>query len=473
LRRRANPRDRGDDTACGAAGPADSSGPSNCAAPSPKVFCIGGASRCTAGAAQTVSVYGYFSGTTAGSYLGTTVPASTWVIVSTGYAWNAATSRVIAQTARAQVTVKALGPGAVAAVWNHVFITAPLTPNVCALSLAGNSAAITVPLYVIGNMCLGSNGTGTVMKETTQPIDLQVGGKLVLLGGSSIGADALHPITSGVVMSGCTSVSVSSPTGPCSSNFWVKTPETFIQNDAPAFDQTQMANAYASFDPGPKHACAAGNNPSPPLAASVFDNDTALNLSNEPNATAASFELTPNFSYSCISQSGASTGQLSWDNSTKRLTINGSIFFDGNLTISQSGTYTGTAAIDAAGTITFNGNNNALCAESPCNTSSGAWQGNSGKNSMLTLVALAANTRAIVFQNNAQTFQGSLWTQPNSMVSLVKNSDIIEGPISVGSIDSEFNNATFIPMPVIKNMPVGAPLPPNAGASLGSVSYVG
>lgn len=457
----------------GAAGPADTSGPSNCTAPSPKVFCVGGSSNCTVGAAQTVSVFGYYGGTAGSTFQGTTVPPSTWLIVATGYAWNSATERVITQTSRAQVAVKPLGSGAIAALWNHVFITAPLVPNACALSLAGNSVVLTVPLYVIGNMCLGSNGSGTVMKETTQPVDLQVGGKLILIGNSTIGADAQHPITSGVVVGGCSFVSVSSPTTSCGPNYFVKNPETFILNDAPAFSQTQMANAYATFDPGPKHPCAAGNNPNAPLAASVFDNDTALGLSTEPNATAASFELTPNFSYSCISQSGASVGQLSWDNSTKRLTINGSIFFDGNLTISQSGTYTGTAAIDAAGTITFDGNNHALCATSPCNTSSNAWQGNSGNNSMLTLVALAPSTRSIVFEDNAQTFQGSLWTQPSSTVSFVKNTDVIEGPISVGSIDSSFNNATFIPLPVIKNMPVGAPVPPNSSASLGGVSYVG
>jgi hypothetical protein len=42
-----------------------------------------------------------------------------------------------------------------------------------------------------------------------------IGGKLVLVGGSKIGADSLHPITSGVVVGGCTTVSVSSATTPC------------------------------------------------------------------------------------------------------------------------------------------------------------------------------------------------------------------------------------------------------------------
>src|SRR6266852_5085472 len=135
----------------GATGPTDANGPSNCAAPTSKVFCVDGTSTCTAGQPHTASVIGYFSGLSGGSFLGTSVPPSTWLIVATGYAWNSATASVISQTARAQVTVKPLGAGAVAAVWNHVFITAPLLPNTCALNLSGNSVILTVPLYVIGN----------------------------------------------------------------------------------------------------------------------------------------------------------------------------------------------------------------------------------------------------------------------------------------------------------------------------------
>jgi hypothetical protein len=32
--------------------------------------------------------------------------------------------------------------------------------------------------------------------------------------------------------------------------------------------------------------------------------------------------------------------------------------------------------------------------------------------------------------------------------------------MSIGTFDAAFNNATLIPLPVIKNMPVGAPAPP-------------
>src|SRR6185312_488439 len=118
-----------------------------------------------------------------------------------------------------------------------------------------------------------------------------------------------------------------------------------------------------------------------------FDNDTTQ------NGTNASFELLPNSSYTCISQNGSSVGQLTWNNTTKQLTINGNVFLDGNLTIGQSGKYTGTGVIEAAGTITFNGNSTQFCATTACDFNN--WQGSSGNNSMLTLVALKASTTAI------------------------------------------------------------------------------
>ena len=52
---------------------------------------------------------------------------------------------------------------------------------------------------------------------------------------------------------------------------------------------------------------------------------------------------------------------------------------------------------------------------------------------MLTLVALTSNTTSVTFMNNSQTFQGSLWCQPSSSMTFVKNGVTVEGPISIGS----------------------------------------
>ena len=457
----------------GATSAADTNGPSNCTTSTPFVFCYTGVTSCTNGTVGSASVYGFFSGTATATYNGVSVPASTWLLIAKGYAPSNETASPDTSTKMALVKLSALSAGAVAAVWNHVFITAPLVPNQCSLSFNGNSVQITVPLYVIGNMCLGTGGSGSTVYETTQPVDIEVGGKLVLGGGSKVGTDSAHPITSGVVVGGCTTVSVSSTTSPCTSGFsyWVGKTDTWVSNSAPGLSASDIASDYTSFDPGPKHTCTLGTTPSP-LASTVFDNDTTQ------NASAGTFELTPNSSYACISTSGASKGYLIWNNGfstitvsgvsvpSKTLAINGSIFFDGNVSISQSATYTGTAAIEVAGTVTFNGNGTTVCATSPCNTASTAWQGSSGNNSMMTLVALASSGNSITFTNNSQTFQGSLWTQPTAGMTFVKNGVTVEGPMSIGSFDSSFNNATLIPLPIIKNMPVGAPIPPNTSASI-------
>jgi Tfp pilus assembly protein PilX len=441
----------------GATGAADTNGPSNCGTPTAKVVCVT-TSGCASGDAGSASVYGYYSGTNPGSYNSVIVPAATWLLMSSGYARNSQGATVI-KTTTATVGISPLNNGAVAALWNHMFITSPLTPNVCSVDFGGNNMTITDPIYAIGNVCL--SGQNTTVQEVAggQPIDLMIGGKLVLSGsGTSAGTNAKH-LTSGVVVGGCTTVSVASATSACApaTHYYVDGADTFVPAEAPEMLSADITNDYNNSDPGPKHACAAGG-----LPASTFDNDATQ------NGTNASFELLPGSSYTCVSQSGAGTGQMSWNNVTKTLTVNGNVFLDGNLTISQSGTYTGTGVIEANGTITFNGNTTALCATSPCNFNN--WQGNSGNNSMLTLVALKSSATSITFSNNSETFQGSLWCQPSSTMSFVKNGVTVEGPIAIGKFDATFNNATFKPLPVIKNMPVGAPIPPNSGATVGTMT---
>jgi Tfp pilus assembly protein PilX len=478
----------------GVGGASDTNGPSDCSSVTTsnmKLVCIA-APTCAAGLAGTAGVYGYFSGTNAtASFTGpgvvnVAVPASTWLIVSTGYARNS-TGAIVKKSTTATVKISALDSGAVASVWNHMFITSPLVANQCSVDFGGNNMSIVDPLYVIGNLCL--SGSGTAIYETTggQPVDLQVGGKLYI-GTNKVGVDSTHPITSGVVVGGCTTVSVSSATSPCgngSFSYWVNSVDSFVATEAPELQPGDAASDYANFDPGPKHTCLAGvTSPGTPLADAAFDSAPTVAAS-EPNRSGSTtngtaFELAPNFSYSCISKNGSSVGELTWNNSTstvngvpgKTLKINGSIFFDSDLTISQTASYTGTAIIEVAGTITFNGNGTALCATKPCDvTTANVWQGSSTNKSMLTLASILSNaTPAVQFTNNAQTFQGSIWCQPSASMNFVKNGVTIQGPISIGKFDASFNNAIFKPLPVIKNMPVGAPVPPNTSASIGPLT---
>ncbi len=431
--------------------------------------CIAAVSpACAAGDDGSATVYGFFSGTnpanyptgcTTGAAGCTTVPASTWYVVATGYARNPS-GAIDSKTTTGLVTISAALSGVVAAVWNHVFITSPLVAGQCALDFSGNNITANVPIYVVGNFCLG----GSTIDQSTIPLDVMVGGYLYLNGGH-VGTTTT-PIYSGVVQGGCSSAKTGTSPTPCTNGSWnwhVGANDTFISRDAPEVSATDITNDYANFDPGPKHPCASGNNPYAPLASTVFESAGSTVSDN----SAGTFNLTPvGSSYTCNSTSGATKGQLQWNSGTNTLTINGNIFIDGNLTISQALTYTGVGAIEVAGTITFSANNVKVCANATCDFTQ--WQGNSGNTSMLTLASLIANASpAVNFAQNHQVFQGSLWTQPSSSISFAFNGDDLQGPISVGKLDTSLNNATFEPLPVIQNMPTGAPLPPNTGVSIG------
>ncbi|HET8893678.1 MAG TPA: hypothetical protein VFM96_06245 [Gaiellaceae bacterium] len=429
---------------------------------SPLVFCVTTTS-CSSGSVGSTTVAGCYGGTAGATCTGISPssPSSTWVIVATGYA-RKPDGTTISRSMTAEVVISPLSAGAIAAVWNHVFITAPPTnPQTCQLDFGGNSTTINVPLYVIGNLCLPGN---TSIEETPggQAVDLQVGGLLYMHSGNSthVGASATSPITSGVVVGGCTNVSVTSATSPCDGtnpafNYWVKTKDAFVPNDAPAKTDAGIQTDYNTFSPGPKNPCTSSTGTPP-----TFDNDGVYNDSN------GTVNLTPTASYTCTTSSGT----LSWNNSTGVLTVAGSIFFDGNVTVSQTAVYSGTAVLEMAGTFAMSANNISLCAVAGCTFTS--WQGSSGNNSMLTVAPVIKNAVAFTMSGNSETFQGSMWTQPSSSVAFTSNSTTIQGPISVGSISSSLNNTVIQPLPVIKNMPVGAPIPPNTSVSIGSLSYI-
>jgi Tfp pilus assembly protein PilX len=466
---------------------AGASGASNCASYTAVTFCIQAAS-CVSGASGTASVYGYFSGTNAGTFNGTAVAASTWLLLSTGYAADPGGAGMARRALKGLVTVHAITGGSIAAVWNHLFLTAPLVANTCQTSINGSSLILNAPIYAIGNLCISASGAA--IKESGSPVDLQVGGKLVLSGSNtSVGADATHPITSGVVVGGCNTTSVSSATTACNSGsykYWVASTDTFSNVLAPVETTADQQSDYNGFDPGPMHTCLTGTTPAP-LNNNQFDFTSGAGEPNDSGSgsSGGTMDLTPSASYACISKNGTGTGYLIWNNNTsgaitvsgitvqpKTLAINGSIFFDSNVTASQSFTYAGTAAIEFSGTFNMSNSTTTICAASPCNYAVNAWQGTSGNLSMLTLVSLISGSSS-AFSFNATTIgvQCSLWTQPTSTASFSGTNVTLEGPLALGSFSVGASSFTLEPLPVIKNMPTGAPLPPNMAVSISAPSY--
>jgi Tfp pilus assembly protein PilX len=489
----------------GCATSASQSDTSDCSSPTP--LCVAFAGTCPSGTytptAGTASYYGFFAGNSpadGATFQGVAEDDDMWIIVATGYVANGR-GGVTAKALKATVLVNGGGAGAIASVWNHVFITSPLAATpACNQSISGNGTLWTAPLYVIGNLCL--NGNNDAIQETGgQKIDLQVGGRLVLQGSGSSAStvgdwttNPVSPITSGVVVGNCSS-SLTGTTSDCATNYKYKVASvgTFVPQNDPQLKDSQVYYDYTHFDPSPTYPCQSGTTPTAITTAQLDVNRTSGELAGTEfpgnsgsGVSGGVFDLTPSSSYACISQKGTSTGYLIWNNDpatsltvggitvpAKTLAINGSIYIDAPLTISQSLTYKGTAIIMVSGQITITGNNQTICAQNTsCNFDN--WQGSTGNNDMLTLATVLKNSSAAFnFVGQGETFMGSMWTQTSSQINFAGNTYVIMGPLSTGSMAINKNGFTFRPLPVITNMPLGAPVPPNVSVTINPMKVIG
>jgi Tfp pilus assembly protein PilX len=151
------------------------------------------------------------------------------------------------------------------------------------------------------------------------------------------------------------------------------------------------------------------------------------------------------------------SGELSWNATTKTLTVKGTILIDGSAKISNSAlnTYNGQATLYLSGTFYANGS---LCAKfsgSACDFAS--WNPNT---ELLTIVANGNGGQvnpgnSIQFANNF-SFEGALYAT-NAIE--FGNNVSIGGPI-VGSQILLSNNLTTNNFPVVTTVPVGMPSNP-------------
>jgi len=149
------------------------------------------------------------------------------------------------------------------------------------------------------------------------------------------------------------------------------------------------------------------------------------------------------------------TGELSWNNTTKTLTVSGTIYIDGSATIANGATnqYNGQATLYLSGTFYMDGK---LCAGiSGSNCDFNAWNPNTEMLSIVTNGSGGQNQagNGIEFANNA-SFEGALYS--NNIVSFGNNS-FSDGPI-VGASIVLANNVWTQPFAnVVTSVPVGMP----------------
>ena len=150
------------------------------------------------------------------------------------------------------------------------------------------------------------------------------------------------------------------------------------------------------------------------------------------------------------------SGHIIWNTATKTLTVKGTMFIDGTVSITNGmvNRYDGQGTIYLSGVFYIN-NNSKLCggvSGSECNFE--AWNPN---NEMLTVAAnssggLAGLGNGILVDNNAQ-FQGSLFATYN--VEFVNNARS-DGPI-IGNTVKLANNVQNDQFPTITTVPAGMP----------------
>jgi Tfp pilus assembly protein PilX len=426
---------------------------------SPMVFSLDGG---------TATVWGWLNTSTAN-----------WTITSTGQVTRNAFANVPAtKTLTVVVHIRARASQQnVTPAWNYVFVK-DTTSNICNITL-DQTTALTSSLYTEGNLCF-KNSASISETNPADPVLLEVRGKLVWLSGASRGvgqSSPLQQVTSAKIGGGCTSGAVTNTAHVCappaggSDYFYVKSGGYSQVADAiaaPALTTTDWDNYYQTSTISRLSPCAAGG-----LAATSFDGDTTRN-----NNLATAFNLTPGTNYTCQTKNanGYVIGELDWDASSHILSIRGTVFIDGNVTINglvkyrgvnKYGTHPsgsdgsdglgGMMVMYVSGTVSLS-NSGVFCGWNT-NADSAAYNGSScdftawtPATSMLMFVAKGGVTL-----NQSSFFQGAIFSEGN--VTLGQSAQT-EGPIITNTLTLG-QSVQMKPLPGLADLPLGAPGNPN------------
>jgi Tfp pilus assembly protein PilX len=322
--------------------------------------------------------------------------------------------------------------------WNYMYSD---SPTGC-MSIT-SSVQIRQKVYVKNDLCMDSSA-----QITSQAGEVSVGGEITTNSSALIGASG-NPITTlnlGSTSNGCKygiytggGVGYVYPcTGAAHRVYAAAQNHTVPPVSKPTIDLTYW---YTNAQPGPRHACTSSTGTPP-----TFDNNTTMD-----NA-ASNVNLLTGSSYSC---SVAGGGSISWvPGSPGTLTVNGAIYFDGDIVINGSAK----ARVVGRGTIYTSGrvlldSSTQICSvftSGNCDTTSGTWDPDV---SMLTLVAgsgtpgLPSDTYGIEL-NSSVRWQGGLYAVGDY---LQTSSVIAQGPViarqiyynsSTGSVSAPFDSMT-------------------------------
>lgn len=367
--------------------------------------------------------------------LDTAADPDRWTVTSVSTVAHPSGGTALTHTVTAQFEVAIPITGNEA--WNYVFSDAP------GCTYYQNNVVIGAPLYTKGDLCL-KNGAVAVGPQVDAygAIQLENTGRV----GTSP-SDSSDPAVRSRL--GCRNTSSPSDNNlACSDATYAVYRSSFSNSPPdltkPPFDATKRNTAK----PGPLQGCTTSSGSVP-----SFTDTGVINLMPLWNYTCQVWSSPPS--------SGTLLGELSWNNTTKILTITGTIWFDGELILDNDnkGTYTGKATIYVAKKAYIR-NNTELCAVSGCATS--GWD----PNSKLLVLATADPSVPAFEMTNFAKFQGGIYVVGGFKL---QNNAEMHGPV-IGSVVDVLNNGLASDWPDLTSLLDGMPHNPSAGP--GTVTYV-
>jgi hypothetical protein len=402
----------------------------------------------------------------------------TWAITSTGYVVNTDVNGggvYSTRTLTVNVTVHpTLTQPLNTPVWNYIYATKPAsTPPACDESLQ-NSVVIDSPFYVEGNLCLFN--TSSIVSGP-----LVVKGRLTMENPSqNFAGTSGTPLGDAHIVNGCTATATHVP---CNWN-GTSTVQGLDKLYATVLDSTPPSNLtppvpaynnwYLNSSPGPYFPCLTISNVAP-LSPLTFD----TNQSTDPSATdatkllsqdnnLATQDLTPGYDYRCQTNSG----ELSWNNTTKMLTIKGTIYIDGSVYIQNGAVnqYTGQGVIYLGGTLFMKGASlcgavyNGACDPRPYQSS--PLQGWDPNLALVCFVAKGIGTGGLITSGSSAQFtsanlQGAVFATGTIDIGTKSN---VDGPMVGYQVNLAQSSSTSFP--AITIVPQGMPSNPTAYAQI-------
>jgi hypothetical protein len=365
-----------------------------------------------------------------------------WRVVSVGTVPNPAAAGSISRTVTADIRLKPTTTQTItASAWRYVYSWKTGDPDGCDLELP-NNPSVQSSFYIAGNFCLDNNSSVVGPTAGNPEVNVNVRGDITMKkSGNDVGTSA-RPLTSLNVggANGC-SWKGNAYHKPCTSADHAVPNST--NGSSIAQPVANFVDWYTAASPGPTNPCEVSSGTPP-----TFDSDTT----NGNGAFTNVIHLDTMSSFTCRT----GLGELSWNATTKMLTVYGTIFIDGSIDL-ESGSilqYDGLGAIYLSGT--FYMHQTLLCG-----AVSGSSCDNAGWNAAQDVLLIAAKgpqdfsqcSGCSVLLEQGSQFQGAIYGEYNMGF---QNNSEVQGPM-VAKEELIQNSFTFNYIPNIVNVPFGTP----------------